>query len=287
MSAFRVSPPRVFPEATHAAKPPMGAAGSADAFRQAQFVLGKDLDLVLRGLELEGKVASDSAGAKFRTQQMAAALGHWSRAWLCRLEALHAVEWGNYAAAVTLVRAAADFEAAEIALLRTGAAEWEEWLEEGGVRLAPEAHATEYRLHAFRSAEVLAGHEVLGPLYRAALDLSMPHFGATLLLTGNDSGPERVLMTFGDRDFHLGLAELALGWLELLSVAQVEALLGEGGPFNVTDPAALVAFAREARAAAAAKERCRIEEAEVGGEKRYVVANWRRAPGAAAKRVLL
>lgn len=286
MAAQRVSPPRVFPEATRAPRPPATAAGSADAHRQTSFTLGDEADLVVRGLSFEGEAAAGSAGARYRTQPLAAALGLWSRAWLCRLEALHAVEWGNYAAAVPLVRAAADHQAAEVALLRTDAAEWLEWLGQGGIGLAPGDHAAEFRLHAFRSGEVLAGHETLGPIYRAATDLSLSHFGATLLLAASDSDAERVVMTFGDRDFHLGLAELCLGWLHLLAVAQVDALEAHADVFAPTGTP-IRAHAAAARIAAARTDRCRIEAVDRAEGQRYLVHNWRRTPGAAAKRILL
>ncbi len=283
----RVSPPRVFPQATRATKPPMDAAGSQDAFRQTGFVLGAAADLVVRGLELEGAIAEASSGAKHRNQQMASALGLWSRSWLCRLDALHALEWGNYPAAIALVRAAADYAASQVYLLRHDADEWTEWLDQGGIALAADQHATEYRLHAFRAAEVLAAHEILGPIYRAAMDLSMPHFGSTLLVAGNDSTPERVLLTFGDRDFHLSLAELNLGWLLLLSVAELETALEHPVAFSVTDPEAIAKFLAAAREQAADPAWCRLETVEVEGERRLLVHNWRRKPGAAQKRVLM
>jgi len=284
---MRVSPPRISPQASRSGKPPMAVAGSADAYRQSSFVLGGDLDLLLQGLELEGSLAEAASGAKYRNQRVASALGLWSRAWLNRQQALHAAEWGNYAAAVPLVRAAADYEAAEIYLLRQDAAEWEEWLAQGGIALAPEEHATEFRLHAFRAAEVLAAHDILGPLYRAAMDLSMPHFGATLLLCGSESDPARVAMTFGDRDFHLGLAELVTGWLLLLGVAQLEALVEFEAVFPLPDRPAIEKWCAAARESAARADRCRVGVVERDGEKRYVVQNWRRAPGAARKRLLL
>jgi hypothetical protein len=245
------------------------------------------VDLILRGLELEGAIAQASAGAKYRKQLTAAAMGLWSRGWLARLEALHAVEWGNYASAFVLCRAAADYEASGLYVLRDGGAEWQEWLDQGGVSLAADQHALEYRLHAFRAAEILAAHDILGPVYRTAMDLSMPHFGSTLLLAGSDSSPERVLMTFGDRDFHLGLAEIALGWLLLLGVAQLEAVLDFEGVFAVPDGAVLESHCQDARELASGRERCRVETIEREGERRYLVQNWRRAPGAAAKRILL
>ncbi|MGI8926847.1 MAG: hypothetical protein ACR2HN_09410 [Tepidiformaceae bacterium] len=287
MASQRVSPPRVFPQATRAAKPPPSAAGSADAYRQTTFALGTEVELAVALLEFEGQLAAASTGARYRSQQMAAALGPWSRSWLSRLAALHALEWGNYAAALPLVRAAADYQAAGVALLRNAAGEWEEWLAGGGIALAPADHALEYRLHAFRSGEVLASHDVLGPVYRISTDLSLPHFGATLLVAGDASDPARVALTFGDRDFHLGLAELVLGWLFMLSAAQVEPLLEFDTNFSVTDPAAARERAAATRAAAARPERCQIEVLQRDEGQRYIVRNWRRQPGAAYRRILL
>jgi hypothetical protein len=186
---------------------------------------------------------------------MVAALGLWSRAWLSRQQALHAIQWGNYAAALPLIRAAADYQASGLYVLRDRGREWQQWLDEGGISLAPDVHATEYRLHAFRAAEVLAVHDILGPIYRLAMDLSMPHFGATLLIAGNASDSARVAMTFGDRDFHLGLAEIALGWEIMLSVAALEATVEFESVFNVLDLGAIEAFAGEARAAIARDDR--------------------------------
>lgn len=283
----RVAPPRIYPVATRAGKPSAEAAGSADAYRQTTFVLGNDIGLLLHGFALESAIAEASSDGKHRTQRMAAGLGLWSRAWLTRLEAMHALEWGNYVPAVALVRAAADYQAGGLYILRDGASEWSDWLASGGIAINPEEHAAEYRLHAFRAAEVLAAHEILGPVYRASMDLSLSHFGSTLLLAGSDSTSERVLLTFGDRDFHVALAELLTGWLMLLSAAQVEAALEFASVFAIPDAAALTSFAQQARAAASSHARCRIEAIDHHGEKRYLVHNWRRQPGAAPKRVLL
>ena len=287
MSAYRVSPPRISPVATRAAKPPAEASGSADAHRQTAFVLNDDVEMVLAGLNLEGAIAEASSGSKFRTQKMAAALGLWSRSWLSRLEALHALEWGNYVASIALVRAAADYQASSLYVLRTGALEWDEWLESGGIGLAPDQHATEFRLHAFRAAEVLAAHETLGPVYRTAMDLSLSHFGSTLLVAGSESAPDRVLMTFGDRDFHLGLAELNLGWLMQLGIAQVDALVEFEGVFALPDRRGIDAWHARAMKLVEGRDRCRIETIEREGEKRYLVQNWRREPRSAPKRLLL
>ena len=284
--SIRISPPKVFPMATGAARPAADAGGSLDSHRQTSFVLDGDLAAVLDGLNLEGGVAAASTGAKSRTQAMVAALGLWSRSWSCRLEALHAVQWGNYAAATPLVRSAADFQASMLYLLRTGAAEWQEWLDGGGIAIAPEHHATQFALHAFRAGEILAAHEVLGPLYRVATDLSLSHFGSTLLVAGNESGPDHVAMTFGDRDFHMGLAEIHLGWLTDLGIAQADALREFDAVFEIGDGHSLQGW-RERAGALATTSRCRIEPVEVDGVRRYLVHNWRREPRSAPKRLLL
>jgi hypothetical protein len=286
MSSLRVSPPKVFPQATRSSKPPLDAAGSADAFRQTTFVLGDEVETVLDGLRIEASIAEASSGAKYRKQVTAAALGLWSRSWLTRLEALHAIEWGNYAAGVALVRSAADYQAAMLYLLRTDAAEWEEWLEAGGVQLAPDAHATEYRLHAFRAAEVLAAHEVLGPIYRTATDLSLTHFGSTLLIAGTESDPARIAVTFGDRDFHVALAEIHLGWLLELGASLLRDLTAFPAAIAVpaSSPASWLATASKT---ASRPDRCRIETVERDGMKRYLVHHWRREPRSAARKLLL
>jgi hypothetical protein len=280
---MRVAPPKVFPNATRAGKPPTSAEGSADAYRQTSFVLGAEVEAVLAAMNWEGAAAAASSGAKFRSQQTAAGMGLWSRSWLYRLQALHAVEWGNYVGAMPLVRAAADSAGGMLYLLRQEMREWQEWLDEGGVVLAPERHAIEFRLHAFRAAEALAGDIVLGPIYRATSDLALPHFGATLLLTGGDSDTERIAMTFGDRDFHLGFAELVLGWLAELSAwhgrlaLEYSPVFATNGELNLAALDGLVADAR----------RCRIEIIEIDGAPRYLIHNVRRAAGLAPKRYLL
>jgi hypothetical protein len=114
----------------------------------------------------------------------------------------------------------------------------------------------------------------------------MPHFGSTLLLAGSDSTPDRVLMTFGDRDFHLGMAELVFGWLLGLGVAKHESLLAGAGPYHVPEPAQLDRWVSEARRRRESRDRCRVVP-HPNPEYRYAVENWRRTPGGAPKRVLL
>jgi hypothetical protein len=250
-------------------------------------VLGEDLEAALAGLNLEGEVAAASAGAKFRTQKTASALGLWSRSWLSRLEALHAVQWGNYQSAIVLVRAAADSCAGMLYLLETGAREWQEWLDDDGIAIAAEQHATQFRLHAFRAAEVLAAHETLGRIYRVSMDLSLSHFGSTLLIAGSGSAPDHVEMSFGDRDFHVALAQLCTGWLLELSGAHLEAADRFPDSFGSLGDERTALWRTSAEVLLSSPQRCRIESIEIGPEARYLISNWRREPRSAAKRILL
>jgi len=283
--SYRVSPPRISPVATRAPKPPAEANGSADAYRQTTFVLSADVECVLDGLNLEGSIADASSGAKFRTQKMVAALGLWSRGWLSRLESLHAIEWGNYVAAITLVRAAADYQASSLYVLRTDAAEWAEWLEGGGIALAPDQHATEFRLHAFRAAEVLAAHDILGPVYRTTMTSRCRTSGRPAG-AGNESATDRVLMTSATATSTWGWpSSISAGWQ--LGMAQVDALVEFDSVFAIPDRPRLDAWRARAAKLVDGPDRCRVETIERHGEKRYLIENWRREPRSAPKRLLL
>ena len=93
-------------------------------------------------------------------------------------------------------------------------------------------------------------------------------------------------MTFGDRDFHMGLAEIHLGWLTDLGIAQADALREFDAVFEIGDGHSLQGW-RERAGALATTSRCRIEPVEVDGVRRYLVHNWRREPRSAPKRLLL
>ena len=285
MPAFRVSPPRVYPEAERSSRPPAGAAGSADAHRQTSFVLGEAVDLVLDGLRLESAVANEAAGSRYRNVTVAALLATGSRAWLARLNALHAIEWGAYTAAVPLIAAAADHEAACAALLVGDGAAWQDWLDAGGVGDLHESHATEYALGTPPGNASLP--ELLADVRGAAGALAQPSPGATLLLAGGESGAGRLAVTFADRDFRMAIAELTSGWLLALGIAKVELLLDASDVLPVSDPDALRRWARSARRELESPRRCRMERRDIDGADRYVVENWRRAPAGAVRRIVL
>ena len=285
MPPFRVSPPRVYPEAERSSRPPAGAAGSADAHRQTAFVLGETVELVLDGLRLESAVANEAAGSRYRNVTVAALLATGSRAWLARLQALHSVEWGAYAAAVPLIASAAEQEAAWAALLQDGAASWRAWLDADGLSDIHDAHATQFNMGSPPEDGNLP--ELLAGVRGAAGVLASPSPGASLLLAGGESSPGRLAVTFADRDFHMALAELTSGWLLALGVAAVELLLEAGDTLPISAPEALARWARSARRELESPRRCRMEPREVAGEERYVVENWRRAPSGAVRRIVL
>jgi len=284
MPAFRVSPPRVYPEAERSSRPPAGAAGSADAHRQTSFVLGETVELVLDGLRLESAVAGEAAGSRYRNVTVAALLATGSRAWLARLQALHAIEWGAYAPAVPLIASAAEQEAACAAILRDDPA-WSAWVEADGLGDLHDAHATQYALGAPPGDEAIP--DLLAEVRGAAGALAAPTPGASVLLAGGESGAGRLAVTFADRDFHMALAELTTGWLLALGVAKVALLAEAGDVLPIADPEALPRWARAARRELEGPRRCRMERREVGGAERYVVENWRRAPSGAVRRIVL
>lgn len=286
-AAPRVSPPRIEGRAARAPRPPLDAAGPAAAHRQTGFVLGEELDYLVATLNLEGSIAEASAGAKYRNQVVAASLGLWSRSWLCRLQAMHAVEWGNYAAAFPLIRVAADLEAASLETLRTGAEEWQSWLSTGGIATAPADRATAFRLAGFRSGSEMAADPALSAVYRLATDLSMPHFASTLLLVAGESTPERILVTFGDRDFHLGLAELTLGSLVGLAIVRLRLLSSAAPALASPQPAQVEQSLAAGLSILDRNDRCRAEIVERDGAPRYLIHQWRRQPGSRPRRILL
>jgi hypothetical protein len=126
-------------------------------------------------------------------------------------------------------------------------------------------------------------------VYRPAAELSRPAFGASLLHVGPESNNNRLAIAFADSSFHLGWAELTLGWLLALADKQVEIVLRAGDIFPVSEERRLAFDALHRRVSEALKrsDRCRIQEVPDGNDLRYLAHNFRRASGAAPKRVLL
>jgi hypothetical protein len=274
------------------ARPPESAGAAAlDAYRQTRFLLGNDLDLFADLAELQLALLRDANPAqssRYRTPELAAMTALWSRSYQYLTDALLLATRGSYASAVPLVRAAAESIAAEEGLRAGEMPLFQQWL---GATLRPDEKfkALEFELGRYFAGEVLAADDVLRSVYRPAAELSRPAFGASLLQVGPESNNNRLAIAFADTSFHLGWAEVMLGWLLALADKQVEVVLRAGDIFPVSEgrQAAFDALHRRVSESLDRSDRCRIQEVPDGNDLRYLVHNFRRASGAAPKRVLL
>jgi hypothetical protein len=215
-------------------------------------------------------------------------MGLWSRAFLYVADACTLVTRGGYASCLPLLRAACECIAAQDQLQREEMDQFLEWAT--STPRTNEAHkALEVEMGHYFAGGALASDERLRSVYRPVSDLGRPNFGATLLQVGPESNSQRLALTFADRAFHLGWAEIALGWLLALAERQLAVALAAEGIFALTDDAraAYGPLAAEVDAALGRSDRCRIDEIEDEGYKRYLVHNFRRTSGSAPKRVLL
>lgn len=260
---------------------PGASPSAADAYRQTQFLLGEDLAIFEKAMNLQlGIVAANS---KLRTPAAAALFAFWSRVFSHLSDACTVLACGSYASCPPLLRNACDCLAAERALVRDGFGEYETWLADA-VAQDREHSALAFDLGRFRAASVLAEDERLGPIYRLLTDLSMPHFGSTALMVAPDSGLQKLSLTFADTAFHLAWAELVSGWLLTLAQAQVETAI-TSGVFAVGADASAQAegLGRDVSVALGSRRRCYVEEV---GE-RFLFHNFRRRAAGAPKRVVL
>ncbi|MBI4570381.1 MAG: hypothetical protein HY723_00390 [Chloroflexi bacterium] len=278
-----------FPEAYALPARPDGVSQQAqDAYRQTTFVLGSELRLFEEGMNLQLRIVRDASASAFRKHPYAALIGLWSRSYLALADTCLLATRGSYASCPVLVRAACECIAAQHQLQAGEMSLFLEWL---AGNLAPnEPHkAFEFGLGRYFAGEALAADERLRRVYRPASELGRPNFGATTLLLGPESNSQRLALSFGDSSFHLGWAEIVLGWLLALAERQLAVAVHATGIFPIHDDVhrAYADYARRAGDALGRPDRCSIEEVEEGQDKRYLVRNFRRAPGAAPKRVLL
>ncbi len=262
-------------------KPSTASPAVQDTYRQTGFLLGDDLLLFERAMNLQ--LAIVAANRKARTPAAAAILSFWSRTFSHLADACTLASLGSYASCAPLLRSALDCIAVQRGLVRDGFGEYEEWLE-GAIAQAKAQNALAFDLGRYRAASVLAEDERLGPLYRLLTDLSMPHFGSTAFQTGSDSNLQKLSLSFGDSAFHLGWAEMIMGWLLLLceaqlqAVAAAEAIVVTGG--SRTD---IEDLAHDTKTALESGRRCYFEE--VDG--RFLFHSFRRKPGGVPKRLML
>ena len=289
-AARRISP-LALPEAYRLPTRPDGAeAAVVDAHRQARFLLGADLRLIERGMNLQLAILSDSRPVPYRTVAFAALAMPWSRAYALERDAMALALEGAYASCAPLVRDAAEAIAVQGELQRTRFVGAEAWL--AGVGEPDEE----------RRGSIMPGHAIDGPAVgtgggelarvrrTAAMAAGMAP-SANLLHVASDSNRQRIAVTFGERGFHLGWAEITFGWLLALIGTQLELAAGLTDVLNVTAGRAAECAASRTEAAGllGRGERCRFEEAPVqgtaGGD--WIVHNFRRGGSGSPRRIVL
>ena len=281
----RISPFSYPKEYVLPGRPSTASQAVADAYRQTSFLLAEDLALFERGMNLELRVVGDSRAAHYRTPALAALLSLWSRSFACRADVCLVAARGSYVSCLPLLRAAADCVGAQRALAGDDRQEFIDWLATAFGQDREHA-ALKIELGRYRSGATLATDERLGKVYRAVTELTMTHFGATLLQAAPEAGQEKVSIAFGEGGFHLGWAQLTFGWLLTLTEAQIEASVSARDVFAVSADveAEVRRFSEAARGALAREDRCRLEEVD---NCRFLLRNFRRLAGDAARRILL
>jgi hypothetical protein len=273
-------------------RPPESAGDQVlDAYRQTRFVLGNDVELFAETMDLQLALLADAnpaTSSQYRTPELAAISALWSRAYAALSDAMLLISRGSYASTLALVRTACETIAAEEGLRSGEMDQHHEWL---GSTLQPdEKHkAFEFHIGRYFAGGVLFRDDVLRGVYRPASDLGRPAFGANLLLVGPESSASRIAVSFADASFHLGWAEIALGWLLALSMRQCAVILDAEGIFPASDArrTATERLQRRVDEALSRRDRCRVEEIVDGYDRRYLVHNFRRGTGGTPKRILL
>lgn len=276
------------PEAyTPPSKPPESAGDQVqDAYRQTRFILGADLDLLHDLMDLQLALVKDAY--QTRTHAAAAILALWSRGYTCISDAVLLLSRGSCASVLPLARTACECIAATEGL-RTGEMPMHhEWLEN---TLKPDERfkAFEFQLGRYFAQGVVINDPLLRAVYRPAADLARPAFGATLLQTGPESNNTRLAIAFADASFHLGWAEITTGWLLALAARQLQVIIEAIHIFPISEERRqrYETLRKQVDSTLARGDRCRIEEVEDRGDRRYLVHNFRRASSGSPRRILL
>lgn len=268
---------------------PDGLDGPADdAWRQAGFVLGADLRLIEANLALQLRLVGSGYTPAARTMTMAAFASLWSRTFSCLADATALARRGSYQSAVALVRQAVEHIAAQAGLGEEFDV-FKVWAHRAYARHAP-SRAEEVGLGHFFAGEAISADEHLRLIYRAASDLGRPNLGPTALFVANEATHDRYPLIFADAAFHLGWAQLLLGWVLRCGVRQLHVAMHARQHFPASPEVreAVVAHVAAVEAALADDARCRLEEyVDEEGRRRHLLISFRRQPADAAKRILL
>lgn len=239
-------------------------------------------------MNLQLALFHDCQPSQYRTHELAAITTLWSRTFLLLQDAMTLLVRGSYVSVIPLVRAATELMAAQEGLRRGEMNEHHAWL---ASTLRPDEtfKAFEVALGGYFAGSVLASDDVLGAIYRPAADFSRPAFGASLLQVAPESNNLRLAITFADGAFHLGWAELLMGWLLGLAARQTRIIIDADAVFPVSPErrADFESLRTDVDRALQSPDRCRIEEVRDGNDRRYLVHDFRRSSGASPKKVLL
>ncbi|MFN8585225.1 MAG: hypothetical protein U0446_07885 [Dehalococcoidia bacterium] len=284
----RVSGMRVPDGWTLPGKPSGLSAAAEDAWRQTGFLLAEDLQLIETDLDLQVRLVGAGYTPSARNMRMAAFASLWSRAFSCTSDAVGLIRRGGYQSALPLLRQAVEHVAAQTQL-GSELDEFRVWAHRAYAR-HPESRAEEVGLGHYFGGEAIAGDDQLRLIYRGASDLGRPNFGPTALFVANEASHARYPLNFADEAFHLGWAQLLLGWAQRIGVKQLHFGMHAREYFPAPDPLRerIVAHVRDAEAVLSDAARCRLEEyVDEGGRRRHLLVQFRRMPSDAAKRVLL
>lgn len=268
---------------------PDGLEGAAeDAWRQTGFVLGPDLRLIEANLALQLRLVGSGYTPAARTMTMAAFASLWSRAFSCLADATTLARRGSYQSAVPLLRQAVEHIGAQAGLGEEFDV-FKVWAHQAYGRHAP-SRAEEVGLGHYFAGEAIASDEHLRGIYRGASDLGRPNLGPTALFVANEASHERYPLIFADSAFHLGWAQLILGWVLRCGVKQLHIGMHARQHFPASQEVrdAVVAHVQVAEAALSDDARCHLDEyVDDEGRRRHLLVQFRRGPADAPKRILL
>ena len=252
-----------------------------DTHRQTGFLLRDEMATFERAMNLQLRIVAENA--KMSGPSSAATFTLWSRLFGHLADICEVMSRGSYASCMPLARMAVETIAIEKALVRDGFGFYEEWFAHAVSQDKANAALVIDRGNA-KAASVLIADERLGLLYRLLMELSMPHFGSSLLLAAPDTSLQKAPLAFADGAFHLGWAELVTGWLLLLAGEQL-GVVRDADIFSLSESLVgeVESVQRDVQTALGNGRRCYVEDA--GG--RFVFHNFRRAASGQPKRVAL
>ncbi len=284
----RISP-ITFPSATPALAKPRDDEPQVrrDAFRETSFALPLDLRWLSDAFTLQHKIVEQSYGSSFRNRRYASALIFWSRVYSGGIEARALTARASYSAALALMRAMMEWLGAEQAVVGDEQIEFEDWLRDAWSNNR-EHHATEIGMGQYMAGQQIAMAPDTADAYRAVSELSRPHFGASALLSADGSHDKRFLVNWSDEAFHLGWAQLLIGWQIVIQDRQCRFAVGSG-LFGVEseDRQEYQRLHRQTQTLLEDVRRCKASWIIDAGRQRLLIDNYRRQPSGAPKRLLL